>query len=626
MIISKNLLNHVVQFCNYEDIISLKKSNRLIKKKLTKSNDEYNNKCFYHYINSFQNEEEKNPDLDLEKITFEKKNDPKINWEKRMRKLLRVKGKMNKLINNKIMKIIDFIFKYKIYLPDLRKTMAYIEYVNSTTFMQKLYDNDKLQKCENNYYDKQIKMNEKIIPLRERLYFEENLINLKESFEEIKNNERYIYVLTDEIFEYDYIKIENEYKHMNIDELKQLNPIFCFIWLMTIYFNLYLISVLETIKLYQDDKNSNKLFKEFIKQHNNVMNIILFINSNFNNINIIVNYWNKFLNEKNQKKSEKHFLLMNLFLKMYKEIVYDKVIDNILNQFDLYIQNQEKDGEFIFGKNEKERDNKMDIEKENDIHEFTNNNNSDETKDTSFCSDFDEEENLEINYTTKNILENLGNCILEMELNNNNSHGINHTEIILGDVYNKYEELLIQIAKRNVENNLKKNEPCFDEIKALLESDKNHRMLLSSNMKLINRTKKKLVKEVTKLLVEYVKNNFDINNQNNINIYEKEDFNDFTEKAEKEIKNKVEIELNNIKKILIEKKNGNSNVINDVNNYIDKNGDNIVVLAKKIITFYYKEMQFYQDNNNKVYRILSGENLTIFNDQKKENSGDIFYS
>ena len=48
-------------------------------KKLTKSNNEYNNICFYHYINSFQNEEEKNPDLDLEKITFEKKNDPKIN-------------------------------------------------------------------------------------------------------------------------------------------------------------------------------------------------------------------------------------------------------------------------------------------------------------------------------------------------------------------------------------------------------------------------------------------------------------------------------------------------------------------------------------------------------------------
>ena len=127
-------------------------------------------------------------------------------------------------------------------------------------------------------------------------------------------------------------------------------------------------------------------------------------------------------------------------------------------------------------------------------------------------------------------------------------------------------------------------------------------------------------------MVEYVKNNFDINNQNNINIYEKEDFNDFTEKAEKEIKNKVEMELNNIKKTLIEKNNGNPNVINGVNNYIDKNGDNIVVLAKRIITFYYKEMQFYQDNNNKVYRILNGENLTIFNDQKKENSGDIFYS
>ena len=74
MIINKNLLNHVVQFCNYEDIISLKKSNRLIKKKLTKSNDEYNNICFYHYINSFKNEEEKNPDLDLEKIIVEKKN------------------------------------------------------------------------------------------------------------------------------------------------------------------------------------------------------------------------------------------------------------------------------------------------------------------------------------------------------------------------------------------------------------------------------------------------------------------------------------------------------------------------------------------------------------------------
>ena len=604
----KNLVTNIAKFQELDDMFSFKKSKNKINVILSaKNNDDVNGIFFNNYMKMFLSEDdEENTEKRIEYNLDIEIN--KTNWEEKFKEANEHLEKM-KTLGDELMKSMDFIFKYKIYLPDLRKSNTFVEFVNSTIFMMKFYDFNKLEIMEKCYYDKYINKeyimdstgNKAIVPLRKNQHYEKELLNLRESFNEIKGNKRYLKILTEQIMEYNYISIENEYKDMKKEDLEKINPIISFVWLVTIYFKFYLIYVKASIIRIKN--NSKKFLTEFIKQQNGVTNVILFLNNNFNNVNIIINYWYKFLNK--NEKSEKKFTLLNLFLKMYKEYIYNSLIDGVIDEFDKYLKHYKKEEE----KNESIKKNAM-------IIDSGDSDSLNSTNDSSYSSDEESMEQCE-EYSIVDIIEDLGNCILDMELNEQNAKGINHTGFILSDKYEKYETVLINSIKRKLEN-LKESEALntFEEMKPLLETIKNPRFLSCKNVKLINRTKKKLTEAATKILVDYATNKFNITNKNYKYVSPVENFNDFSEKGERNIKEKAENELNIIKNMLKEKFMNTGKVPKEieelVNSYVDKNGDDIVILAKKVIYFFYKEKQFYKENNKKIIALLKGDNDSFF--------------
>ena len=330
---NKNLLTNIIKFSNFDDIISLKKSNKSIKYKLNATkNEKMNQILLYQFLNKFRSEEEYEIYDNQEEIIF----DIGINFEEEMKKIKALEEKM-KLLDKNIIKSLDFIYKYHIYLPDLKKNNKILEFNNSSIYMDKLYDYKRCQQWEKNFYGKQINEeyfydftgNKKIKPLREKLYYENELINLKEFFNEVKGNDANKKIFNELILTFNYEEIINKFEHFinkfehsSENELKKMNPIFYFVLFNTTYFKSYLINTFSSIFRYKDSYKYEKFLKEFINQHNKVLNVILFINNSFNNINLVINNTNKFLN-----KNNKAFSLMNLYLKMYKETVFDKLIN-----------------------------------------------------------------------------------------------------------------------------------------------------------------------------------------------------------------------------------------------------------------------------------------------------------
>ena len=590
---NKNLLTNIIKFAPYDDIISLKKSKKIIGTKLNATkNAKMNQILLYQFLNKFRPEEEY--------VIYDNQEDIiinlNINFEDQMNKIKGLDEKM-KLLEQNICKSLDFIYKYNVYLPDLRKNNRVLEYNNSSIFMDKLYDYKKCQKWEKNYYNKQITEeyifdltgNKTIKPLREKLFFEKYLINFKECFNEIKGNELYKKIFNEQILEYNYIKIINQFEISSYEELKNMNPIFYFVLFNTEYFQSYLINVYSSIIRYKDCYKYEKFLKEFINQHNKALNVILFINNSFNNINLIMKYTNKFLNKDNNKKN-KSFSLMNLYLKMYREIVYNKLINTVLEKLEIYLIEQ---GSNIFEvKNEKNNDMFIeDLEGEED-DQYSND---------------DSNEEKEGAISIKSIIEELGNCLLDMELDENKINSINSTGIELGQIYWNFENILIKVIKLNIENHLKNDknnaQDLFERINFLFEADKNSRRITSNNFKILNRTKQIIMKEISKIFVNYTIPKF--NAFNKFNIYDdyKEDYCDFSEESEKKIKEKIENEINNIKNILLkkyEKLEGREKI---VDSYIKDNGDNMIVFAKRLIYFYTKEIQFYEVNDRRIKEI-----------------------
>ena len=382
--------------------------------------------------------------------------------------------------------------------------------------------------------------------------------------------------------EYNYIKIINQFENFSYEELKNMNPIFYFVLFNTEYFQSYLINVYSSIIRYKDCYKYEKFLKEFINQHNKVLNVILFINNSFNNINLIINYTNKFLN-----KNNKAFSLMNLYLKMYKETVFDKLINSVLEKFENYLMEQ---GSNIF---------EINTGKNNDCEMVIDNFEEDEEQ----YSDDDSNEEKDDLVLIKDIIEQLGNCLLDMELDENNINSINSSKLKLGQIYSNFEDVLIKVIKTNIENNLKKNnnaQDIFESIKFLIEADKNPKRIISNNIKIINKTKKKILEVISNIFAVYTTQRFNVFNAFNIYDNYQEDYSDFSEESEKKIKERIEYEISKIKNILIKNYEKLESAEKMVDKYIKDNGDNMIVLAKRLIYFYSKEIQFYEVNDKRI--------------------------
>ena len=278
---------------------------------------------------------------------------------------------------------------------------------------------------------------------------------------------------------------------------------------------------------------------------------------------------------------------MNLYLKMYKETVFDKLINSVLEKFENYLMEQ---GSNIF---------EINTGKNNDCEMVIDNFEEDEEQ----YSDDDSNEEKDDLVLIKDIIEQLGNCLLDMELDENNINSINSSKLKLGQIYSNFEDVLIKVIKTNIENNLKKNnnaQDIFESIKFLIEADKNPKRIISNNIKIINKTKKKILEVISNIFAVYTTQRFNVFNAFNIYDNYQEDYSDFSEESEKRIKERIEYEISKIKNILIKNYEKLESAEKMVDKYIKDNGDNMIVLAKRLIYFYSKEIQFYEVNDKRI--------------------------
>ena len=156
----------------------------------------------------------------------------KQNWKKFFEEL---RTHLNNYNDKSIVKKVKDIFKIHLFLPDLRKENAHLEFESSSIHQTFMYDAYFRNFCTYNFYSKYItkdfmeqvlgikteaneqkKLNKEIKILREKLYFENELKKFEITFKEIASNEEYINIIMN-VFNYNYEIIDNLYlKNINI--------------------------------------------------------------------------------------------------------------------------------------------------------------------------------------------------------------------------------------------------------------------------------------------------------------------------------------------------------------------------------------------------------------------------
>ena len=258
-----------------------------------------------------------------------------------------------------------------------------------------------------------------------------------------------------------------------------------------------------------------------------------------------------------------------------------------------------------------------------------------ETNNTSVYNmeESDEEEEYDRNNDNKVVIDKILNSVLDLSINKNNANAINHSQIKLSEEYEKIENLLNSKLCENLQKKLEeegdKISKNYEILENFLKYQKRKRFSRVDNnnsLKIINRTRKKLLQSTFKIMCDYIlpKIMNDFNSRLKINNNERKlyidyneilnkvnyqgDLSDFNQSKKRKIEEKVQEEINNIKSRLYER-NINGYDVNDtnklVNEYMDNDGIEIVLLVKKMIYFYFKELEFYEEKDQKVYNSLT---------------------
>ena len=630
---NKNLLEYLATFFDVNNLLTLSSSNKSLKGMLSPLENSTVNKIFYRNVNKrfFEMEE----DFEFDKSYKAKKNNlldiywkNTINWQLY---LIQLNKHFNNYPEEKIIKKVKNILRIHLYLHDLRKENYHLEFSNSSIYQIFSYDKKNREECTYNFYNKYI--NEEYIKkqdkeceikvLRTGLFFESELKNFFKAYNEINSCYDYKDIL-EAINNYDFEKLDNFYEKVN---KSNVNNIIYFILWINRTLKYYCMYILNSVNIFEDDLIGRIYLEEYIDKYNNFVNSILLINSNFENINIIINYLTTFIFKKNYSQK---FSLEQLAMKIFKKTVYDKISEKIQKKtfslFNKFLINNLENINEEEGKNDNKREDKMDIE----IETATTTNDT-SIQDISLDESFSEytKEN-----TDKEILENLLKCILDFSMDKKNINAINHSCIKLDDSYQNYENNFIKTAKEIIEEELRKYmqiSEIFEILKKLLENDGNSRKSLNKNNNcfgLINKTKKNFLNSTFQLLYKEILQelNRDLNSRlkphmkgrticiSNIEKINNKnyscDLSYFSQKKKMNIEGKVQDELNKLKTFLYENnlKGFDSVETNKlVNEYIENNGIQLVLLTKKIIYFFYKECEYYDEKDQKVYDILTSK-------------------
>jgi hypothetical protein len=250
----------------------------------------------------------------------------------------------------------------------------------------------------------------------------------------------------------------------------------------------------------------------------------------------------------------------------------------------------------------------------------------------------------------KEVIENFMKSLVDYEINELNANAINHTELKTSNEYKKMEDILINQFLNSLKACIEKEEKPLSVLFEIIEKNtkcrKNDERLIitSDSLDFIRKTKKNLMKKSVLFLLKYFLENLEkqflehikINNKgervlylNNFEIkYNNEyvcDLNNLSSKKHFTVTDKVNKEINNLKTYLTEKfvkSHDSENIKNEtiklIDEYINCDGIESVLLIKKMIWFYYKELGIYEEKNETVEKYLKGKKYCYLSEECSE--------
>lgn len=633
---NEHILTRISMYLEPKDIISFFASNKAICNKLNPLTNTAINLLFYFGITReiFSMNDDYNEDKSFsnnDKNLLESIWNGNINWKAFYCQCLR---HFDSYPDKQISERVKEYFKIHLFLMYLRKENCFLEYKNSSSHQIINFDKNFKDICTYDHYDNYINTDYLICKngqknvikfMKENLPFEDELSNFKDIYNEFSNNPEYRNILN-MILRYDFESLDLIYEKVMISGNKKINKIVYFILWSVRSFIFFIIYNYESTIRFEKDKDETVFLTQFNKAYNNYINAALLTDSNFENINIIINYLDKFLNGNNQDKKEGKFSLYQLYFKIFEKKVFEKLEMKI--DLKAAINLREYLNELINNENEKNASEAMEVDEVYKTRDCTPNCSQDEME---YLYDMDEDNDLDFDskIEANELLSDVTNSILDMDINEENSIAINHSCIKLGGKYEKHEDMLDNEFKFFLEENLKEKSTSevFEVIEKSLKYNGNSRIFRTNSLNLINRTKKKLLKNSYKILVPNIISNLEKNFRSHIKfnentkkrvlnletseIQDNKDYNydlsNFSQKNRIKIEEKVKEEINNIKSCLYEQNINGFNIeetVDLVNKYMDNNGIELVLLVKKMIYFYYVEMQTYEENDKKIENIL----------------------
>ena len=531
----------------------------------------------------------------------------------------------------------------------------------------------------------------KIKILRENLTFEESLINIDKLFPDFVNNKKYIDFVNDDLILYKYENLYNIYIKTNFHTFekcnnKDINYIFNFILWINHIFMFYCEFNYEYINGLFNNIDDEELLSEYIAKKNDLINCALLINSAYENANIIINFLHIFKNmfdeynknnnsngqlslslcssgasdsditqngsidEKKWKDiiiSPNKFTLYNLFIKIIENNYSNKLtkINPIFQTVSNNYFQEAFDLSSIDIKNETKNKNKMEDE---DDDSMINEIKSEDEEDLSMDID-----DADPKPTKKELVESMCNSQVDRFINGNNANGIMHSGFKADDNYiNNYENILINLLEEQILKSLNVDkmpiDQCFDIVDKITKCEGNSKGMYFNRDSLIviRRTKKRLMKKgfgtVFSYLLELLSKDFSQRLEKDpknlyLNVIEKTHIQDYTcnmdaltEDGEKNVEKYVEEDYKKAEEYLTKKFNLDEDGKKIAKDYIKCVKIHYVLLFKKILFNYYKQLEIYKERNVKVEYYLSHKNLeNCYQDETKENklnkrSDDLF--
>ena len=632
---NKFTISNICSYLSPMEIISFSLCNKTIYDQLNPSKNAFINNIMYcHISQTFFEFDEKESNSKKERQKFMRNLwRSSVNWKmylNQISKLFKFYPDPDPEFGSKTSKFVLDSFKVHLHSLNLLQENTNLEFSYSTLHQLFYYDaisreiyKDKNYINDNDIINKRKNCKQIQIILRENLPFENELKNFNYVYDEWKNNQEYQIVFNN-IINYEFEKLEKIYDNLeqNANNTK-LNRIIYFILWVNKCLITHCIYTYETIVRYENSSDEKKFLVDSINQYDKYIKTSLLINSNYDNINLLMNYVKTYV--MNNSDNSKKFSLYELSRKIYEKNVFDKISKKLIEKTSFLLKEYYEKKFDEESQNEENNKDKKQNENNDDDYQI----NFDELDEIIYTNDNTNDEA----YDNKILIDKIISSVLDININKYNANAINHSEIKL---LKEYETILnsklceIIQKKINEDENISK---IYDFLEKSLKDEKINYFSFIPNQdslkiinRTVNRTKKNLLQDTFKtisgfLLQKLIKDfssRIRINNNerklyikgNEIRVDYKCDLTDFNQERIKKIEGKVQEEIKNIKTCLNER-NKNGYNVNDtlklVNEYIDNDGIEIVLFVKKMLYFYFKELESYEEKDQKVFNILTNK-------------------